>query len=122
MDNVQNFDSYINIPSSQTYRSYLYYLSFIDVSFIKLVRFRNRQQNFLAATMIVGLTKPLREISTRKSFWRMKGGRRARLTTSPLIVSQLSIKCGSHDFSQPYRPERPVTRISLKKKQVKLSP
>jgi hypothetical protein len=26
MDNVQNCDSYINIPSSQTYRSYSYYI------------------------------------------------------------------------------------------------
>jgi hypothetical protein len=29
MDNVQNCDSYINVPSSQTYRSYFIHLLFI---------------------------------------------------------------------------------------------
>jgi hypothetical protein len=38
----------------------------------------------------------------QESSWRIKGGRRMKLTTSASIVSRLSTKCGNLDVSQPY--------------------
>jgi hypothetical protein len=32
MDNVQNCDSYINIPSSQTYRSYIVFIFYLSAT------------------------------------------------------------------------------------------
>jgi hypothetical protein len=40
-------------------------------------------------TTALGLTPPLTEMSTIKSFWEVKRGRRVRLTTSPPCVSRL---------------------------------
>jgi hypothetical protein len=63
--------------------------------------------------MALGFTQPLTEMSTRKCFWGVERGRRARLITSPPSVSRLSRKCVILDISQLYRAALPVTGINL---------
>jgi hypothetical protein len=63
--------------------------------------------NPYSSTMTLALTQPLTEISSRKYFWGVERGRLSRFFLDFLE------KCANFDFSQPYRPPRPVTKIAL---------
>jgi hypothetical protein len=65
-----------------------------------------------SCTMGLGLTPPLREIST-KNLSGAKGQWACKAETSLPSVSQLSRKCGSLGVSQPCGPLWPLTRIAL---------
>jgi hypothetical protein len=56
-------------------------------------------------------------MSTRNEYqvssWRVNCGQHVMLTTSMIRESQLSRKFGILDFSEPYRPTRPVRKIAM---------
>jgi hypothetical protein len=49
----------------------------------------------------------------RKCFWGVERGRHLRLTNPPPSVSRLCRQCGILNISQPCRPPRPATGITL---------
>jgi hypothetical protein len=51
--------------------------------------------------MALGSTQPLTEMSTRKSSWGVKGGRRVGLTTLPPSVSRMSENVGASTSRNP---------------------
>jgi hypothetical protein len=67
-----------------------------------------------SGAMALGSTQSLTEMRIR-NLPGVKGGRRVRLTTSSLSVSQLSRKYGSLDVLQLCRTHWPVTGIALLK-------
>jgi hypothetical protein len=53
-------------------------------------------------------------LEAEKSFWIVERGQPVRLTTSPSSVSQLFREREILNISQPNRPPRPVTGITIK--------
>jgi hypothetical protein len=104
------------IPSTKRTVLFMYILLLDRRS---LVRFPMRSLNVYNLpnpsdrTMAQEFPQPATELSTRKSFWVVKRGRRVRLTTSPPSVRRLSKKYGTHNISQSYRFPWAVTGLAL---------
>jgi hypothetical protein len=63
--------------------------------------------------MVLGLTQPLTDVSTRKCSWEAERGRQLGLTTSLPSVSRLHKECEILNILQPYRPSHHVTGMAV---------